>query len=426
MSEYYESEYFKKPKNRFPWALIVILMMFSAIGGGLFSYYLTAGNLAEQTALITEQQTQTTVPTTANTDNSGTVINTTQMVLSSEAMETLLNSKGSSSILDLMYGEISNIYDNVSPSIVGISNIVRYSSFYNGFGNFGNFNKNDNSEQEIEQSSGSGVIYTTDGYIITNYHVIEGADRLQVSLSDGTTEEAIVIGYDERTDLALIKIDRNNLPAATFGSSASLQVGDYAMAIGNPGGETFSRSMTSGTISGLDRIVSTEEGLQMSMIQTDAAINPGNSGGALVNSKGEVIGINTVKISSTDYEGMGFAIPIDTVQEIISDLMQYQKVIRPALGVQMLRDIDSVFAEYNKLSVSQGILIAPVNGGAAAKAGLQNYDIIVAIDGEEVTSSSELQNIIFAKEIGDTVTVTVYRYTTDETFDVVVTLGELE
>jgi len=426
---YYQNDYYTKPKKQFPWAVVILLMMVSAIGGGFFSFYLTEEKIAEQTTLMQAQIEELKVAAEQNgnsiiTDTEGaTIINTTQMMLTPEAMEQLLATEGSENVIDLIYGEVSSIYNEVSTSVVGISNIIRYTSHFN---NFGMFNKNEAQAQEIEQSTGSGVIYTTDGYIVTNYHVIEGADRLQVTLADGSIEEATVIGFDQRTDLALIKIDRRNLPAADFGSSATAQVGDFAMAIGNPGGETFSRSLTTGTISGLNRVVTTSEGLQLSMIQTDAAINPGNSGGALVNSRGEVIGINTVKISSTDYEGMGFAIPTDTMEEIISDLMLYNKVIRPALGVSMHRDIDSIFAEYNRLKVDYGVLISPVEGGAAAEAGLQTYDIITAINGEKITSSSQLQNIVFSYQIGDTVRVSVYRYTTEEFLDINVTLGEME
>lgn len=419
MSYYYEEGRYSKA-NRFPWGIMLVVMLIAAIAGGLFSYYLLNDKIDSRLAEL--QRPIQAVSSTQGANGDTTVVNNTQMLLSGEAMQTLLNNTGSSSVIDLIYGEIANIYEKVSPSIVGISNIVKYTSYYNTFG----FGSRNNNEQEVEQSSGSGVIYSSDGYIVTNYHVIEKADRLVVALADGSTEEATVIGYDARTDLALLKINRSNLTAANFGSSATLRVGDYAMAIGNPGGETFSRSQTCGTISGLDRIVSTSEGLQLSMIQTDAAINPGNSGGALVNSKGEVIGINTVKISSTAYEGMGFAIPVNTMQEIVAQLKEYHKVLRPALGVHMLRDLDSAFASYNKLSVSQGVLVSPTEKGGAAKAGIENYDIITAIDGEAITSSTELQNKVFSYNIGDTVTVTVYRYTLDKSFDVKVVLGEME
>jgi len=197
-------------------------MMVSAIGGGFFSFYLTEEKIAEQTTLMQAQIEELKVAAEQNgnsiiTDTEGaTIINTTQMMLTPEAMEQLLATEGSENVIDLIYGEVSSIYNEVSTSVVGISNIIRYTSHFN---NFGMFNKNEAQAQEIEQSTGSGVIYTTDGYIVTNYHVIEGADRLQVTLADGSIEEATVIGFDQRTDLALIKIDRRNLPAADFGSS---------------------------------------------------------------------------------------------------------------------------------------------------------------------------------------------------------------
>ena len=173
-----------------------------------------------------------------------------------------------------------------------------------------------------------------------------------------------------------------------------------------------------------DRTITTQDGLQFTLIQTDAAINPGNSRGALLNSLGQVIGINTIKISLSGYEGMGFAIPSNTVQGIISDLQQYGKVSRPALGVGVVRDITEDLARYNNLPVDYGVLVVPNENGNAAKAGLKQYDIIIAVDGEKVTDYMELQSIIFSHNIGDTVTVTVQRG--QEQLDLEIVLGELE
>ena len=173
-----------------------------------------------------------------------------------------------------------------------------------------------------ETGEGSGIIASSDGYIITNAHVIEGASALKVILSDGTSYEATVVGSDTATDLALIKIDATGLQAAEFGSSEDLQVGEQVIAIGNPGGIQFNSSVTVGYVSALNRSI-TYNGYDMECIQTDAAINPGNSGGALVNMYGQVIGINSAKITATGYEGLGFAIPINTVQPIINNLKQY-------------------------------------------------------------------------------------------------------
>ncbi len=308
---------------------------------------------------------------------------------------------------------VVDIAERVSPAIVCINNYDEYSDFFTG------------STTEYQQSSGSGVIYSEDGYIVTNNHVVEGATRIVVTLYDGTSYDATVVGTDSRTDLAVLKIDgAENLVAAEFGDSDALKVGELAIAIGNPGGDTFARSLTQGRISGLDRTITTQDGLQFTLIQTDAAINPGNSGGALLNSLGQVIGINTIKISLSGYEGMGFAIPSNTVQGIISDLQQYGKVSRPALGVGVVRDITEDLARYNNLPVDYGVLVVPNENGNAAKAGLKQYDIIIAVDGEKVTDYMELQSIIFSHNIGDTVTVTVQRG--QEQLDLEIVLGELE
>ncbi|MDD2497806.1 MAG: trypsin-like peptidase domain-containing protein, partial [Desulfitobacteriaceae bacterium] len=223
------------------------------------------------------------------------------------------------------------IAEQVGPAVVGISNLDVYSDFFRG-------------EQEVEQGTGSGVIFDSAGYIVTNNHVVAGAAKLMVSLADGRQIPAEIVGTDARTDLAVIKIKADNLTVAKFGNSDDLRVGEIALAIGNPGGAEFARSVTQGIISGLNRLLVTEEGLQFRLIQTDAAINPGNSGGALVDIKGRVVGINSIKIARTGFEGMGFAIPSNTVQGIVSDLIKYKRVIRPALGVYMVRDVDKELA----------------------------------------------------------------------------------
>lgn len=193
---------------------------------------------------------------------------------------------------------IGNIYQSVSPSVVGVTASNGVNSSQNG--------------------SGSGLIISEEGYIITNYHVIAGAQSLQVSLSDGRTAAAEVVGSAPKNDLALLQIALADIQPAVMGSSSRLRVGDVVFPIGNPGGEQFARSMTMGLISGIDREMTLSDGNLYLLLQTDAAINPGNSGGPLVNAKGEVIGINSVKIVDADFEGMGFAIPINIVKEFIS------------------------------------------------------------------------------------------------------------
>lgn len=304
------------------------------------------------------------------------------------------------------------IAEQVGPAVVGISNRDIYSDFFRG-------------EKEVETGTGSGVIIDGSGYIVTNNHVVSGASKLIVSLADGRQVPADIVGTDPRTDLAVIKITANNLTVARFGNSDDLRVGDLSVAIGNPGGAEFARSVTQGIISGLNRLLVTEEGLQFRLIQTDAAINPGNSGGALVDVKGRVIGINSIKIAREGFEGMGFAIPSNTVQQIVSDLIKYKKVIRPALGVYMVRDVDKELADYNDLGVDYGVLVDPQPGGPSAEAGMKRYDIIVEISGEKITNRFELQNEVFAKKVGDTISVVVVR-DGGEKAELSVKLGELE
>ncbi|MBQ2887998.1 MAG: trypsin-like peptidase domain-containing protein [Firmicutes bacterium] len=306
----------------------------------------------------------------------------------------------------------------VSPAVVFISNIQNVRTFMHPYGWGGG------QVTEAVASTGSGVIYSADGYIITNNHVVAGAEKISVTLYNGDSYIAEVVGTDERTDLAVIKIQPDEqLTVAEFGDSDKLVVGEVAIAIGNPGGENFANSLTQGVISGLDRSVSTSDGTVLTVLQTDAAINPGNSGGALCNAEGQVIGINTIKISMTGYEGMGFAIPSNDVLNICGQLMTNGKVTRPALGVDILADVTPQIAYYNDLSVDYGVLVMPTRGSAAEQAGLQAYDIVVAVDGVEISTYSELQSMIFAHEIGDAVVVTVVRG--DGKLDLEVTLQEL-
>ena len=258
-------------------------------------------------------------------------------------------------------------------------------------------------EEDRLSGEGSGVIATSDGYIITNHHVVSGASSLKVTLPSGETYDAKVVGSDEVSDLALLKIEATNLDAAEFGESGSLQVGDRVMAVGNPGGSEFQSSVTFGYVSALDRTITTSTEYKMTVIQTDAAINPGNSGGALVNSAGQVVGINSSKIVSTEYEGLGF----DTALPIINDLREHGNVTnRAALGITG-QFIDSMTAQY--YNMSQGYYVASVKNNSAAKAGLTKGDIITKIDSTEVTSSGALASYLLTKKPGDTVSLTVDR-----------------
>lgn len=267
-------------------------------------------------------------------------------------------------------------------------------------------------------SEGSGIIYNSDGYIMTNYHVIEDyttseSGQIEVFLKDGRSATAKYIGGDSQNDLAVIKIDLENLPPAQIGSSSGLHPGEFAMAIGNPLGLDLANSVTVGVISGIERKVE-KENTADSLIQTDAAINPGNSGGALVNGRGEVIGINTLKIATTGVEGIGFAIPIDYALPIVDSIISYGYVKgRPAMGITYA-EVDERTARY--YDIPRGILITDVVvGSAAAKAGLQENDIIVSIDDHELTDMGDIKSILKKYQAGDEVTVTYFRYQERET-----------
>ena len=294
----------------------------------------------------------------------------------------------------------------VQPSIVAIS--VEYS-----------VNSIFNRSSTTATAKGSGIIISEDGYILTNNHVvnstssssssfyeIEKANKVTVKLyNDDKEYEGKIVGTDSQTDLAVIKIDKDGLTAAELGDSDSVQVGEFAMTVGSPLG--LDNSVTAGIISAVNRDVTDSDGNKYTAIQTDAAINSGNSGGALVNSKGQVIGINTLKVSSTGVEGMGFAIPIDSAKPIIEQLIQYNKVKRPYIGIAG-RDLDETTAKRNNLVV--GIYVVSVDEySAAEKAGIKAGDVIVKADGQEIKTMTELNNIKNTHNIGDTMTVTVNR-----------------
>ncbi len=321
---------------------------------------------------------------------------------------------------------VEAIAEKVSPSIVGIQITVPTRS------NFGFF-------FDIEQNGvgyGSGIIIREDGYILTNNHVIEAAVASQMSnkLIEGSTIEVIlpndkdrpykaqIVGRDDKTDIAVLKIEASNLPAADFGDSDNVKTGELAVAIGNPGGMDYMGSVTAGVISGVNRMIAMNNGREFKLLQTDAAINPGNSGGALVNSQGQVIGINTIKISATDVEGLGFAIPINEANEIAESLINYKYVKdRPYLGVM----IDNTFTaeDAKKLNVPNGLLVYEVQPlSAAYKAGIHTGDIITEFDGKTVTAFIELEEQKNKHKPGDEVMVEVYR--DGETLTLKLVLGE--
>lgn len=298
-------------------------------------------------------------------------------------------------IVQPVMSSVSNVAKKVSPSIVGISNLSSSGDMFTRVNN---------------EAAGSGVIYNRSGYIISNYHVVRGAESLIVTLADGNSREAALIGVDPRTDLAVLKIKADlKLTPARLGNSDNLQVGQEVVAIGNPLGLRFARSVTAGVVSGLNRIITTEEGFVFRLIQTDAAINPGNSGGALVNLKGEVVGINTIKIVMPGFEGMGFSIPSRQVQTVVNEIIKNGRVIRPVLGIRIVGEINAQEAKYYKLPVSHGVVVQPLPDSPAQKAGLKVNDIITKVNGESVETGLALQEKIFARKVGEKVDLQIIR-----------------
>jgi serine protease Do len=300
--------------------------------------------------------------------------------------------------------------ENVTDAVVGVVNIQKQADFFS------------DSVQDQAAGTGSGVIFKKDGntaYIVTNNHVIEGANKVEVSLADGERVKAEIVGADPLTDLAVLKINSSHVKkVATFGDSSKLRIGEQVAAIGNPLGLDLSRTVTEGIVSGKRTMpISTSAGeWEINVIQTDAAINPGNSGGALINSAGQVVGINSLKISQTGVEGLGFAIPSEDVKPVVEQLMRYGKIKRPYLGVQLVdvTDLsDSVRKEQLHLpsDVTTGAAVTAVEPfSPAADAGIQTKDVIVAINGEKVDSVAALRKYLYTKtKVGERVQIEIWR-----------------
>ena len=323
--------------------------------------------------------------------------------------------------------DVSETVANVQDSVVSVVNMTESVSTYDLFGFTSPTQGETTTESsELETSSeGSGVVYKVDGdtaYVVTNNHVIDGADAINIIMADGTQVEAEVVGSDPWTDLAVLKISSDVVTTvAEFGDSDSLKVGEPAIAIGSPLGSEYATTVTQGIISGLDRSVAVDingDGTSdwvANVIQTDAAINPGNSGGALLNAAGQVIGINSMKVSSDQVEGMGFAIPAGEVQTIIGELEANGEIVRPELGVSMV-DLNRVSLDYQSQNlqlpddVEGGVYIAEVVAGSGAEAaGLQADDVVVEFAGEAVTDSASLRQILYQQESDASVEVSFYR-----------------
>ncbi|OIL14236.1 serine protease [Oenococcus oeni] len=338
----------------------------------------------------------------------------------------------------------TKVYNNLKGAVVSVINQQATSSSSTIYGDSSKKSSSSTSSSSTLQtaSEGSGVIYKdADGYayIVTNYHVISGAKRIQVVLYDGTKVVAKKVGSDAMTDLAVLRISGSDVKTvAQFGNSNQIKTGQTVLAIGSPLGTDYASSVTEGIISASKRLVSnTSESGKTNYgdsiaIQTDAAINPGNSGGPLVNTSGQVIGINSQKLTETDegesVEGMGFAIPSNTVVSIINKLIKYGKVVRPALGVEVV-DLSEVSSDVVKKTlklpskVKTGIVIAGFSSdkSPAKKAGIKKYDVIVAVNGEKVSNLADMRDIIYKLKVGDTVKITYYRASTEKTVKVKMT-----
>ncbi|KUO75638.1 MAG: trypsin [Desulfosporosinus sp. BRH_c37] len=318
---------------------------------------------------------------------------------------------------------VVDIAKNVGPAVVTISNFQSESSqgFVFGYGGF----SNNNSNNLIEIGSGSGfIIDANNGYIVTNNHVIEGAQRLSVGLTNGKNLDAKVVGADSRTDLAVIKIsDTSDLTAVVLGDSSKLLVGEPVIAIGNPGGEEFAGSVTAGVVSATNRILNLQGESSFNLIQTDAAINPGNSGGPLVDYLGQVVGINSAKFQQTGFEGMGFAIPITDAIPTIQQLIQNGYASHAGLNVQIAGQYTKEYAAQKGLPA--GAYIAKViAGGPADQAGLKQGDIITKVNDKVITDSARFTHELFKYNPKDKVNITYYRNGSSQ--DVIVTLVEIK
>lgn len=378
----------KDKKNRKPKTWVVAVS--SALAASIFTVGITFGVQALSGGNVPLLDTTTAGTTAANTNGS--------VSSPGSATTTAYTDESGKEVLT-----VPEIAAKVGPAVVGVINKTtvttqQYWDPWSGRYYYSQDPSQDNNET-VEQGSGSGIIISEDGYIVTNQHVIDGATEVDVILNTGTTYTAEIIGQDEKTDLAVLKITPENetLTVAVLGDSTTVQVGELAVAIGNPMGMEFAGSVTAGIVSAVNRTM-TIDNRTYNLIQTDAAINSGNSGGALINQYGEVIGINSVKLSSSDVEGMGFAIAISEAKPIINDLMQSGHVTgRPLVGISISE-------------TRYGLFISGISEGSGAEAaGLQVNDMILEVDGQAVSSTSEINEIRDEKKPGDYLTFKILR-----------------
>lgn len=366
-----------KPKKKRSWILAAICIILSLLVGVSSGYvaadYLIKKNNEETRKLLEEQIN--------NSSNSGINI----------------------SIDETVNSAIEAVAKKVTPSVVGIRTTAAVQNFFGG--------------SSEESGEGSGVIYSSDGYIITNYHVIEsaaGRDDASIdvffSADAETAVKANVVGYNISYDLAVIKVEKTGLTAIEIADVSKLAVGQYVAAIGSPGGLEYMGSVSYGIISGLDRTISspTSTDTVVSLIQTDAAINPGNSGGALVNTNGQLVGINSSKIVSESFEGMGFAIPADTVKDICDKIISKENNPDPYIGITLSQTWTAQLLKSHGYPVG-AVVNSVVEGGPSYQAGIRSGDIITVFDGNEVEDFKELAEVISKCTPGESVTVKIYR-----------------
>ena len=417
----------QKPKKKHTGlkAVACVLAMVLVSGASIGIYEGVRSSMETSSAVVSDSSEDT----AEKSDSSASDDSSTGSVQSSNAESwiQLASKEGSMSIADIV--------KKVTPSVVGVQSTFTSTAnnsaynYYGGFFGFGGNNGQNGTQQAV--GVGTGIIMSEDGYIVTNAHVIYDdengygeATAVQIQMSDEkTTYDAKIVAYDKEADIAVLKIDAKGLTAAEFGDSDKCEVGEAVVAIGNPLGLEFQNTVTCGIISALNRKVTINDNA-MTLIQTDAAINNGNSGGPLINSSGQVIGINSAKMSSTysssgaSVEGLGFAIPMTEAKQIVDDLINYGYVTgRPQLGITC-QDVSQAVSEAYNIPVG-AYIISVTEGGAAEKAGLQAADVITGIQDQDISTTEELNNIKNEYNAGDTVTLKVVRNGQEMKVDVV-------
>ncbi len=384
-----DHKYMKKLMTR---VIAVSVALALLLGGGLgilLNEFVFSENGHEDSAQLPEDTGAGDAPNGGNDPLPSTTPNTNQNP--SNLLYTESNNTNDMSVSDV----VASVENSVVAITVEIENTATY--MYQNY-------------SYTSEAKGSGVIISPDGYIVTNNHVIEGAKKVYVTLANGESYDAAIIGSDDATDLGLLKIEATGLTAAQFGNSEGIRKGDTAIIIGNPLGY-LDGSVSSGIISATGRTLDFSDGTTLhNLIQTDAAVNPGNSGGGLFDSHGALIGVVCAKTSSTEVEGLGFAIPVSTVRTVIQDLKDYGYVTgRPALGINAMEVKDAYTAMYNQLPRLGVYVTGFINSQAENGSELRIGDCIVSINGVEVTSSAEILAAIYPLEVGDQVEVIVYR-----------------